>query len=219
MVRLIFIVEGQTEQEFIKKVIYPYFLEYHNFSNIDVFCIETSQGHKGGLTKYSHLQKDIKKSLKGDVLVTTFLDFFKIPPSIPDYNIMRQKTNIDAKIDTLEQGMAADINNYKFIPYIQKHEFEALLFSDNCGFEELYDEPAIYAATAAIIAQYPNPEEINNNPATAPSKRLEKILKDNGERYDKVTEGSLIAEDIGMDKILAKCPRFKAWIELLAQRI
>lgn len=46
-----------------------------------------------------------------------------------------------------------------------------------------------------------------------------KLLEDNGETYDKVTEGNLIAEDVGIAKMLEKCPRFKAWIEKLVEAI
>lgn len=218
MKRLIFIVEGQTEQEFVNCVIRPYFSDQYNFANIHVFCIQTSTGHKGGLVKYSHLQKDIKRSLNGDVIVTTFLDFFRIPETMPNYQAMLATPTIDQKIDVLEEGMTKDIDNYKFIPYIQKHEFEALLFSDNCGFEELYEE-AIYKETQAIMNSYPNPEDINNNPKTAPSKRLENIWAKHGKRYDKVTEGNLIAEDVGIVKMLEKCPRFRTWIETLVEKI
>lgn len=218
MKRLIFIVEGQTEQEFINGTIRPYFFKKYNFANIQAFCIQTSIGHKGGLVKYSHLTKDIKRSLNGEVIVTTFLDFFRIPETMPDYDLMVETPTIDKKIEVLEKGMEKDIGNYKFIPYIQKHEFEALLFSDNCGFEGLY-EACIYNETQTIISTYPNPENINNAPKTAPSKRLESILENCGERYDKVTEGNLIAEDVGINKMLEKCPRFKAWIETLVERV
>ena len=220
MKRLVFIVEGQTEQEFINIVIRPYFLGTHGFANIQVFCIQTSIGHKGGLTKYLHLKKDIQKSLRGDsdVIVTTFLDFFRIPVTMPNYTLMEQERSIDRKIEILEEGITGDIDDYRLIPYIQKHEFEALLFSDNCGFEEMYEE-SISNETQAIIDDYPNPEDINNSPKTAPSKRLMNILASNGEYYDKVTEGNLIAEDVGLTKMLEKCPRFRTWIETLVQRI
>lgn len=66
---------------------------------------------------------------------------------------------------------------------------------------------------------YENPEEINDSPWTAPSKRLMRIMADNGEIYDKVTEGNLIAEEIGIEIIMEKCPRFRNWIETLVQKM
>lgn len=107
-----------------------------------------------------------------------------------------------------------DIGFENFIPYIQKHEFEALLFSSNNGFQELYDE-AIYAETMKIIDAFPNPEELNSHPNTAPSKKVISIMKN----YDKVTDGNMIALEIGIEKILEKCPRFKEWIEELILKV
>lgn len=93
-----------------------------------------------------------------------------------------------------------------------------LLLSDNSGFQGLYDK-FVVRQTQFITDAYPNPEDINNHSNTPPSKRLMKLLEDNGETYDKVTEGNLIAEDVGIAKMLEKCPRFKAWIEKLVEAI
>lgn len=221
MKRLVFIVEGYSELEFIDKLIRPYFAERHQFYQIEAFCIRTSTGNKGGFGKYKQLKDDIQRIIRDgntNVIITTFLDFFRLPNSVPQYQIMLKESDIDKKITILEDGFSKDIKSDKFIPYIQKHEFEALLFSDNCGFEELY-EKKIYTKTQAIIEAYPNPEEINNNPDTSPSKRLIHILNEDGDTYDKVTEGNLIAEDVGITKMLEKCPRFKTWIKTLVERV
>ena len=37
------------------------------------------------------------------------------------------------------------------------------------------------------------------------------------EDYDKVLEGNLIALEVGINDILSKCPRFKAWIDKLIE--
>ncbi|MEG2243767.1 MAG: DUF4276 family protein, partial [Muribaculaceae bacterium] len=104
------------------------------------------------------------------------------------------------------------IGDNRFIPYIQLHEFEALLFSNNNGFEYFYDE-IISSQTNKIINQYRNPEDINTTPNGAPSKRILAIKKD----YDKVIEGNLIAMEVGINSILKECPRFKSWIDNLIQ--
>ena len=85
-------------------------------------------------------------------------------------------------------------------------------FSNNKGFEEyLSDEQA--KKTAAVISEYVNPEEINSSPETAPSKRILSI--DRG--YNKVLQGNLIALNVGIDDMLAKCPRFSFWISRLLE--
>lgn len=62
-----------------------------------------------------------------------------------------------------------------------------------------------------IVNQYENPEDINSSPQGAPSKRLIGIKED----YDKITEGNLIALEIGIKTILKRCPRFRNWIDVL----
>lgn len=61
------------------------------------------------------------------------------------------------------------------------------------------------------IRNFDTPEDINDSSETAPSKRLEKIFIG----YSKTTDGMRIAEKIGIQKMMQKCPCFKAWIETI----
>ena len=143
-----------------------------------------------------------------------FVDFFRIPTSVPKYKeIMAKGVHLD-QVAQLEAAIDIDIKDRRFIPYIQLHEFEALLFSSNIGFEN-YFIPEHAEQTNIIVTDYDNPEEINSSPETAPSKRLIKIKSD----YDKALEGNLIALEVGMTTIMQRCPRFKSWIDLLVQKI
>ena len=65
----------------------------------------------------------------------------------------------------------------------------------------------------SIIAEFPNPEEINNSSETAPSKRLIKAIPG----YNKIVYGNIIAEQIGLQTIRDKCPLFNEWIKQLEQ--
>ena len=109
-----------------------------------------------------------------------------------------------------EAEIGQDIANEHFIPYIQLHEFEALLFSSDASFGDLFSEKEA-KELSKVVAQYPNPEEINTTPEGAPSKRLQAIVSD----YRKTVHGDLIAEAIGIETILERCPRFRAWVERL----
>jgi hypothetical protein len=218
--RLYFVVEGFTEREFVNKTLLPYFVSKGVY---DVRAVEitTSKGNKGGLSNYQHLKTDIDNFLKSEheIIVTTFIDFFRIPSSMPKFQELNTQQNINNKIDLLEQGMTESINDSRFVPYIQKHEFEALLFSAKNGFELMYDDERIVNELCAVIDQFDNPEDINTRPEFAPSKRLINTLANRGEKYDKVAEGNLIAEEIGLDLIMSKCPRFKIWIEKLLLKV
>ena len=213
MKRLIIIVEGQTEKEFVENSLRKFFISKGIF-DVRAIMIQTSKGHKGGFVNYEHLKNDIEKILKSenDVVVSMFVDFFKIPTNFPNFELSKSKSITNAKIEVLLEGISNDINDTRFIPYIQKHEFEALLFSSNEGFSNWFENEWIIDELKTIINHYPNPEEINTGSDTAPSKRIIKILEEKRQKYDKIAEGNLIAEEIGFEKIMEKCPRFKNWI-------
>ena len=61
------------------------------------------------------------------------------------------------------------------------------------------------------FTEYSNPEMINNNKETAPSKRLSRIIKG----YHKIVYGNILAEEIGLTNIRNKSPRFNNWINTI----
>lgn len=211
MKRLIIIVEGQTEEEFIKSVILPYFQSFGIY-DVTPILIATNGNHKGGFSNYDHLKKDVLRRIReANVVVSMFVDYFRMPTNIPQYHCINDNSlSIDQKIQTLEQAIKTDIGFQNFVPYIQKHEFEALLFSNINGFVEYFEED-IVAQIQTIITQYPNPEDINTGAQTAPSKRILNIIQN----YEKVVHGNVIAMEIGINNILAKCPNFHTWIQTL----
>lgn len=215
MKQILTCVEGQTEEEFIKEVINPYLLTYDLCITPTILNTKVVQGgnnFKGGLNTYKHLKRDIITALKNSsIIVTTFIDYYGLPPDFPGYKEKDKFTDSYSKVQFLEQQMKEDINNERFLPYIQIHEFEALLFSSIKGFKEVFDRDSYIKDLNLIINNYPNPEDINDNPTTSPSKR---ILKINPE-YEKIFYGSLICLEIGIENILEKCPHFKEWIEHL----
>lgn len=194
--RLFIVVEGQTEQEFVITLLAPHF---RNFGIYDVkpILIRTSKSGRGGSVNYRHLENTINgilnSSNKTDFMVTTFIDFFRIPMNMPGYASSMAKPSKAKQVESLEIELSNTVNDRRFVPYIQLHEFEALLFSNNKGFE-YYFKPEHAEATLSIAATYPNPEEINSSPQGAPSKRILAI----NEQYDKVIEGNLIALEIGI---------------------
>ncbi len=159
---------------------------------------------KGGNINYQYLENDINRILaQGNVIITTFLDFFRLPTNFPGYS-----ANV-ADISLIEKSIHGKFDNHSdLVPYIQKHEIEALMYSSMDGFEIVVDKPKALQELEEIFNKYNNPEDINTNPEKAPSKRLERIFG-----YDKVVDGEMILEAIGIDKIISKCPRFSEWLE------
>lgn len=136
----------------------------------------------------------------------------------PLWHEAKKLTDVNQKIKLLEQGMKDSINesmNFRFIPYIQLHEFEALLFNDIEIFREQIPAKELTGIEelADTFKQFSNPEMINNNKETSPSHRLQRIIKG----YDKIVYGNILAEAIGLEKIRNKCPRFNNWIGELKQ--
>lgn len=129
-----------------------------------------------------------------------------------DYNRFLGKKDLDVEnlekeiLDNIRSTLH-DVDMKPIIPYVQLHEFEALLFSDISAFEWVIEgwgteaEHALYT----IKQKFKNPEKINDNPHTAPSKRLDNIFDG---LYSKVEHGPVIAEEIGLEKIREECPHF-----------
>ena len=213
MKRLYIVVEGQTEEEFVKSMIAPY-LEQYGIYSVTPVILHTSAAGKGGFVNYQHLKNKVNsllKSMDNDAIVSMMVDYFRCP-NLPNHEEWNKRENHKERVVAMEQSLSKDINDYRFIPYIQLHEFEALLFSSPAGFEAYFTDEETKKALA-IIDSFENPEDINTSPTGAPSKRLLGIR----EKYEKVVEGNIIALEIGMDSILAKCLRFKAWIDKLIE--
>lgn len=220
MIRAIYIIcEGQTEEEFVNSILRPYFNSQYIF-DVRPILMTTSKGHKGGDIKFDRLKFNIEKLLnrESDVIVTTFIDFFRLKGDFPNFQIAQQKINKYDRVDSLEQAMAANINHPRFIPYIQLHEFEGLLFASKEGFEFLPDlNPASLNSLLLAVNEKENPEELNDGELTAPSKRLEKLIP--GFDKNKPFYGGLLAEVNTIQAILERCVRFNAWVESLIEKV
>lgn len=215
MKRLMIVVEGKTEEEFVKEILKPYFYDL-GFYNISAIKIQTRKGYKGGFVNYAHLKNDVLKLLhEPNTLVTTFVDYFRVPTSLPNFNECSKLSNVTNRIACLENSIKADIGfEDRFIPYIQQHEFESLLFSRSQSFAAYYDME-IVSSIEKIIEQYDNPEDINEKPSTSPSNRLLVFIPN----FKKATDGILIALETGIEIILEKCPHFRTWIERLVKEL
>ena len=118
----------------------------------------------------------------------------------------------ESAVKHIESALHADIGHHKFIPYIQLHEYEALLFSDIQKLELEYPDKQREIAQLIDDVTGLKPEEINSKPETAPSKRILSRIPS----YDKVTSGLNITKEIGVDKLMQKCPHFDSWIRAIS---
>jgi hypothetical protein len=215
MKRLIIIGEGQTEQAFCYDVLRPY------FSAKDIYIQNpTIKKSKGGIIEWKSLKKEINIYLESDTSasVTLLIDYYGIHQKhgFPGWNESLRIGNKNDRMDFLEQAMLDEIDDRfgnRFIPYVQLHEFEGLLFSDRRIFDDNFEDHEFsdYKYLEETFAQFENPEMVNDGNKTAPSKRLDRIIIG----YQKPIHGSLLANEIGLTRIREKCPRFNRWIERL----
>jgi hypothetical protein len=220
MIRAIYIIcEGQTEEEFVNGILRPYF-NSHQIYDVRPILMSTSKGHKGGDVKYDRLKFNINELLhrESDILVTTFIDFFRLRNGFPEFENAKRIQNKIQRVEVLEQALAKEINNPRFVPYIQLHEFEGLLFASKDGFEFLPDlKQANLKSLILAVNEKENPEELNDGELTAPSKRLEQLIP--GFDKNKPFYGGIIAEVNAINVVLDRCLRFKTWVKTLIEKV
>lgn len=218
MTEVIFIVEGVTEEGFVKEVLSPHLLPLE----LRVWPLLTGTrrmrrrqrgGHRG---TYCVIRDDIIRTLKQHgrrgARVTTMLDLYALPDDFPGHTTSAGTPDPYKRVAAIEDAMAVDIADHRFVPYIQLHEFEALLFAEPGKIAGEYPDSADgVGELEAEVARFPGPEWVNDDPATAPSKRVKK----NVPRYDKVRSGPRIAASIGLPRLRAECPHFGGWLSRL----
>ena len=140
--------------------------------------------------------------------VTTLVDFYGFKGK-GDRGIEQLEADL---LNGITGRVGGDWNARKVVPYVQRHEVEGVLFSDVEVFATQIDFPRdCVAALRAVREQFTTPEDINDSCETAPSKRIARAIP----RYDKRLHGPILAEQIGLDRIRAECPRFDAWVRRL----
>lgn len=220
MNRIIIICEGQTEQEFCKTLLQRYFSNQN--ITLQAPLIKKTMG---GIANWNVLKREIETYLRRekDVLLTTLIDYYGIKDShgFPLWAEKQAIADKSQRLDELEAAMLADVDanlRPRFVPYMQLHEFEGLLFSDKQAFYKTFynsNELADKAYLEQTFADFDNPEMINDGVETSPSHRLERIISG----YEKVVYGCCLAEAIGLEKMRQKSPRFDNWLKRLETNI
>jgi Domain of unknown function (DUF4276) len=216
MVRVYVICEGQTEETFIKEVLYDLFLAKSIYLQP---VLIGKPGHKGGNFTFKRLLTDIKPLLLGDSAsyCTTLFDFYGLPNNFPGKDKAQTMTNSKDKAKCITQALVQALHETtispeslrRFIPYIQMYEFEGLLFSDCSDLALAIGQPQIRHELQDIRNEFSSPEDINDSYVTAPSKRLHKLYPG----YDKPIHGSLASLEIDIDIIRKECTLFDQWLQ------
>ena len=225
MARLLVHVEGQTEEDFVNFVLRDYLL-HCGYQSVSARIIGNARlrRRRGGIRPWLMVRKDIVNHLHEDpgCVATTMVDFYGLPQhgdrAWPGRAAAvgasgHQKASVveEALRDDLAHEMGTDFDITRFLPFVVVHEFEGLLFIDCAAFARGICRPDLEPSFSQIREGFATPEDIDDSPVTAPSKRVEELVPG----YEKPLFGALAILEIGLDPIRVECPHFDAWLRQL----
>ncbi len=211
------ICEGPTEVRFVKNVLAP------DLGSREVFLHPVTIGgqrSKGGHVTFDRLYMNVRRQLYNNrkAYCSTLVDYYGLDSEFPGVEAASSAFDVGAKAKAVADGLIRALSEtieqdplLRFIPYIQMHEFEGLLFSDPVAFADAIGRPALRNDFAEIRKKFDTPEHIDNSPVTAPSKRVLALYSE----YEKPLMGEAVSMAIGLPKIRAECRLLDAWLSTL----
>ena len=203
MKRVAIVVEGDTEVEFVKQVLGPH-LEAHG-----VITAAMKPSGQGGNISVDRLAPVMAKLSWNFDAVTSLVDFYSFKGKLSGESV----TDLEARIDaSVRRHNPQHTDTVPQFAYVQRHEFEALLFSAPAAFNVIPSlPPEALSALGQVARQFATPEDINDDRNTAPNKRIALAVPN----FRKRLHGPAIAKEIGLAAIRDACPRFHAWASQL----
>jgi hypothetical protein len=212
--RALILVEGQTEERFVKDVLAPELWPKGLYLDATILMTERVKdgaNFKGGVTNYAKFRNDAMRllnSAKG-ALVTTLLDFYGLPSDFPGMASRPANTTPTERVKHVEKAIADDLGSPRnFVPFLALHEFEAWLFSTPDDLPRVLTQTRGQKEFAEIVNSVETPEEINERPEWAPSKRIEQLFPS----YRKTAHGPTTASRIGLTRLREACPHLNEWV-------
>ncbi len=215
--RVLILVEGQTEERFVKDVLGPAFFDQELFFHATILVtkrVKDGPNFKGGVTNFAKFKNDAQRLLNsaGGALVTTMLDYYRLPLDFPGMNSRPLHGTAIQRVTHVEDAIAKHFDSLpNFAPFLVLHEFEAWLFSSLTELPRALTEAGKQKEFEAIRAGVASPEEINERPEFAPSKRITNLFP----AYKKTLHGPTTAARIGLERIRKECPHFNDWMNKL----
>lgn len=216
MKRALVLVEGQTEERFVKDI-----LRQHLWAaQVDLAPtiiatkrVKHGSDFRGGVVSYGQFERDVRRLLAGagPTLVTTMVDYYGLPADFPGM-ASRPVGGPYERVRHVEAAIREDIGNQpRFRPFLTLHEFEALLFSSPSDLAGTLARAEIEAELRAVRDAVTSPEEINERPGQSPAQRIQALAPE----YRKTLHGPTVAGRIGLDGIRTACPHFGEFVEFL----
>ncbi|SRR6266567_2244567 len=221
MHRVLTVVEGFTERTIVEQTFGPYL----GARGLSVHAkVIGKPGHKGGIRNFEAVRKEILALLRQERSshVSTFFDYYGLPQNWPGVQQAkgRKAREIAAIVEAAMRGsvhskLDASHDPSRFVPYVQMHEVEALLFSDPKVMANVFERPDLEPQFTRILNECGECEEINDHEATAPSKRIEKVFPAYRKGSGTMAHAPIIVKRIGVDRLRQACPHFNEWIAAL----
>ena len=228
--RLLVEVEGQTEEQLVNEILAPHLFE-RGYEVVGARLVgnQRLRARRGGIRNWDSVSRDILQHLREDTgrIVTTMVDYYALPasgrapwPGRAQAALLMSASSL-ARAAYVEEALASDINSRmdpdfnprRFVPFVVMHEFEGLLFSNCRALPVLIGDTELEPKLTAIRNMFPTPEDINDSPQTAPSKRLEALVPN----YEKPLYGVETFREIGLQTVRAECPHFHQWLVQLEE--
>lgn len=203
MIRLAMSVEGETEVDFVKLVLAPH------LHSKGVEPIPILPHGRGGNIRVDRVASAMAELFWNFDYVTSLVDFYGFVDKDND-----APCQLEHRIDNaVGQRIQSSWDESRVFAYVQLHEFEALLFSDVHRFSAVFDDlpGGALARLQEVRRHFSSPEDINDNNATAPSKRISQLVPG----YNKRLHGPDLAAEIGLSAIRSECRRFNRWLTRL----
>lgn len=222
MARLFVHVEGPTEETFVNQLLRPHLIA-KGFHSVSAKLLGNSRAriNRGGIKPWPGVRSDILRHLKSDAAIysTLMVDYYALPAlgekawpgrDAPVNLPAGQKgKHVEESIGkAIAAGLGVPPEQSRFIPYIMMYEFEALLFSDCAAFARGIGMPELEPKLKSIRTAFATPEEINDSPITAPSKRVTGLIPG----YQKPLFGNSALAEIGLDAVRSECKNFDNWL-------
>ncbi|HBK56695.1 MAG TPA: hypothetical protein DDZ76_10530 [Xanthomonadales bacterium] len=215
MTRLLMLVEGQSEEIFVKHTLAPHLAQHGVYVQSPIVLwtkrLPSGGGFRGGVSNWSQIRRSLSPLIHDSTAwVSTLLDFYGLPKDFPGLEAS-SAADPRGKVAALQEHFAAELNHPRFIPFLALHEFEAWLFSAPEAVEAHFGQAHLADRLQSVVQQAGAPELINHGSDSHPKARLHALVKS----YKETSDGPTLLGRIGIATVRAACPHFDGWLSRL----
>jgi hypothetical protein len=217
MKRALILVEGQTEERFVKDTLGPHFQTFELYLTptlLTTKVVKNGPNFKGGVTNFDKFEADMRRLLVGagqGTLVTTMLDYYRLPDDFPGMADRPIPVDLFTSIHHVEKAITNHFHDGRLLPFLALHEFEAWVFSCPTTLPQVMADVAKQRQFASVCNHYETPEQINERPGHNPAARIVNLFP----AYRKTLHGPTATNRIGVQLIRKRCPHFHDWLTKL----